>query len=147
MKIKYQNQTRYFCDGRRKIDFVIAYRKNTEENLESGNAELRNKFVRKLRNMGIEVEDTGCEDRTTYVQELENVRRRYSRNLLDDVLSATGKRETNPEQNVTQFLKLHATMRFLYKYAEIMSLNMRLKDSRFLQAKIDQFRKADEDDE
>ena len=97
--------------------------------------------------MGIEVEDTGCEDRTTYVQELENVRRRYSRNLLDDVLSATGKRETNPEQNVTQFLKLHATMRFLYKYAEIMSLNMRLKDSRFLQAKIDQFRKADEDDE
>jgi len=41
------------------------------------------------------------------------------------------------EDNFTEFLKLHGTMKFFYVFAERMSINVRLKNQKELQKKID----------
>ena len=56
--LNYQEKTRYFEDGLRKIDFVFAYRKELDEEKEAENYKLRQRFLKKLINEGIEIEDT-----------------------------------------------------------------------------------------
>ena len=43
-------------------------------------------------------------------------------------------------------MKLHATMKFLYSYAEKMSINMRLRESKELQRTIDKWKVAEEEE-
>ena len=112
--------------------------------MEYSNSNQRDILIRKLKRMGIDVEDTGSEERKTSLADPEE---EESGCCCLTICSGDGKDESSPEPNYTEFLKLHATMRFLYKYAEMMSLNMRLKDSTHLQTKIDEWRKAEGDDD
>ena len=54
-----QQSTRFFDDGIKKIDFILAYRKAVDEDIERENRRQRDVLKTNLRKMGINIEDTG----------------------------------------------------------------------------------------
>lgn len=115
--------------------------------MEYKNNASRETLIKKLRILGIEVEDTADHPKIKICTDEKDSVSEPCCNPFSCCNSNDADITVEEQPNYTEFLKLHATMRFLYKYAEIMSINMRLKDNQHLQAQIDKMVKAEEADE
>lgn len=65
---KSANNSLFFTDGQRSVDFVLAYEKHFNPNTERTNAQKRRTFLENLINQGLEVEIEDLENETTFIK-------------------------------------------------------------------------------
>ncbi|XP_046544357.1 anoctamin-4-like isoform X4 [Haliotis rubra] len=106
LHLKTDPESMFFNDGRRRIDFVLAYKTNTGSN-EEKRKKRRDVFEENLRNEGLELE----------IEE-KKAKPLGKQNKIQQLLK---------EDNL-YFVKVHATWEVLTRYAEIMSMKMPLQD-------------------